>query len=331
MNSPTGTPGPVLAVCTGDAGDVGALRTAKRLADAMRVRLIVMSVVESDPGDDILRAIAGPEPDAIHEARRSERQEAVAGAMQDAGLAAEDADVLVTQGKAFQEVIRRADHEGCAMVVKPASHAGMLRRIVLGSEDLHLIRKSPVPVWILREATAAGGGKEILAAVDFDQESEGEGTEAALNTRILETVLRLADSFEADVRLVHVWQAPAEGLLQRAAPGVTHAQLEEYVRRVSARHRAALDTLCSEAQSMARAMGFTHMPHITPQLERGDARDVLPELANGRKPLALVMGTVARTGVPGLFVGNTAEDVLTALKGSVVAVKPPGFKTPVKL
>jgi nucleotide-binding universal stress UspA family protein len=43
------------------------------------------------------------------------------------------------------------------------------------------------------------------------------------------------------------------------------------------------------------------------------------------------MGTVARTGISGFFIGNTAEDVLNQVNCSVMAVKPEGFVTPVKL
>lgn len=43
------------------------------------------------------------------------------------------------------------------------------------------------------------------------------------------------------------------------------------------------------------------------------------------------MGTVARTGISGVIIGNTAEAVLEQLQCSVLALKPPGFVTPVKL
>jgi len=42
----------------------------------------------------------------------------------------------------------------------------------------------------------------------------------------------------------------------------------------------------------------------------------------------VVMGTVARTGIAGLVMGNTAERVLRCLRGSVLALKPTGFRTP---
>jgi len=40
------------------------------------------------------------------------------------------------------------------------------------------------------------------------------------------------------------------------------------------------------------------------------------------------MGTVARTGLPGLLIGNTAEKILNRVTASVLAVKPEGFVSP---
>ena len=45
----------------------------------------------------------------------------------------------------------------------------------------------------------------------------------------------------------------------------------------------------------------------------------------------VVMGTVGRTGIAGLFIGNTAEMVLEQVQCSVLAVKPPGFVSPVQV
>ena len=42
------------------------------------------------------------------------------------------------------------------------------------------------------------------------------------------------------------------------------------------------------------------------------------------------MGTVGRTGIPGFFIGNTAEGILTQVNCSVLTVKPVGFESPVK-
>jgi nucleotide-binding universal stress UspA family protein len=43
----------------------------------------------------------------------------------------------------------------------------------------------------------------------------------------------------------------------------------------------------------------------------------------------VVMGTVGRTGIPGLIMGNSAETILQQVDCSVLAIKPPGFIAPV--
>ena len=62
----------------------------------------------------------------------------------------------------------------------------------------------------------------------------------------------------------------------------------------------------------------------------GDANDIIPRLAQKQKVDLVIMGTVARTGLPGFFMGNTAETILNQLNCSVLAIKPEGFVSPVK-
>ena len=64
-------------------------------------------------------------------------------------------------------------------------------------------------------------------------------------------------------------------------------------------------------------------------LVAGDPGSVLPELAGRLQITTIVMGTVARTGLAGLIMGNTAETILRSVHCSVLAVKPVGFESPV--
>jgi len=68
----------------------------------------------------------------------------------------------------------------------------------------------------------------------------------------------------------------------------------------------------------------THLPNGFPDKE-------IPALAEKIDADLIVMGTVARTGVPGLIIGNKAENILQQSKYSVLCVKPQGFVTPVSL
>lgn len=45
----------------------------------------------------------------------------------------------------------------------------------------------------------------------------------------------------------------------------------------------------------------------------------------------VVIGSVGRSGIPGLLIGNTAERVLNAVDCSVLTLKPEGFETPIRV
>ncbi len=45
----------------------------------------------------------------------------------------------------------------------------------------------------------------------------------------------------------------------------------------------------------------------------------------------LVLGTVARSGLGGFFIGNTAEKILNRIQCSVLALKPSEFKSSIKV
>ncbi|MFP4125555.1 MAG: universal stress protein [Alphaproteobacteria bacterium] len=53
------------------------------------------------------------------------------------------------------------------------------------------------------------------------------------------------------------------------------------------------------------------------------------DAALSREVDLIVMGTLARSGVPGFFMGNTAVDGLRQVDTSVVTLKPEGFSSPV--
>lgn len=65
-------------------------------------------------------------------------------------------------------------------------------------------------------------------------------------------------------------------------------------------------------------------------LVNGDPSQVIRSVAEGLPADLVVMGTVGRVGIPGFFIGNTAEEVIQTTSASVLAVKPAGFVSPVE-
>jgi nucleotide-binding universal stress UspA family protein len=86
-------------------------------------------------------------------------------------------------------------------------------------------------------------------------------------------------------------------------------------------------------RALESALGDETIGYLKPKthLVKGWARKEIPALAKQIGADLVVMGTVARTGVAGFIMGNTAEAILGQIECSVLAIKPPGFVTPVTL
>lgn len=82
---------------------------------------------------------------------------------------------------------------------------------------------------------------------------------------------------------------------------------------------------------LADKLGKDTAEYIHPKthLLKGPARTEIPALAKQLEADVILMGTVARTGISGFVMGNTAETILSQIDCSVLAIKPPGFETPV--
>ncbi len=107
-------------------------------------------------------------------------------------------------------------------------------------------------------------------------------------------------------------------------------KVNAYVEQVRQHHAELLDALMQET---GEKLGADAMDYIKPQrhLLKGSARKEVPALTRHLQVNCIVMGTVARTGVRGFIMGNTAETILEQISCSVLAIKPPGFVTPVSL
>lgn len=68
---------------------------------------------------------------------------------------------------------------------------------------------------------------------------------------------------------------------------------------------------------------------LTVHLVHGEPAPSIRELSTKLGADLIVMGTVGRSGIPALIIGNTAEEVLQTTQASVLAVKPDGFVSPV--
>ena len=93
----------------------------------------------------------------------------------------------------------------------------------------------------------------------------------------------------------------------------------------SSSHSAVL-SVCDKSYIIPRCDHPAYVPTLLDVCERHRVQLLLPLIDVD----LLVLGTVARRGISGFFLGNTAEIILSKVECSVLAVKPVGFVSPVK-
>lgn len=185
--------------------------------------------------------------------------------------------------------------------------------------DMELLRKCPCPVWLSRPISRHRGDIQVAVAID-PQSNEPEGRDLSL--RLLQLSRSLADTCNGELNIISCWDYPFEEYLRNNA--WIKMQDDELLRAVIGaqnQHRAALD----DAIKKSGIGGKVQVQHV-----RGRADQIIPQFITDRNIDILVMGTVARTGLPGFIIGNTAENIVQKLGCSLLASKPNGFVSPVK-
>jgi len=290
-----------------------ALDRAAALSHTNNARLTVMDVTPDTGLADYFQKSYGIDLNAQLREQRRQTLDALTQRYTDAGTVIY---TKVVTGTPFIEVVRAVQRNGYDLVMKMAQHDTGLAPALFGSSDMHLLRKCPCPVWIDRPA-AATTYQRVLAAVDpFDDES------GDLQRLILDLATSLAEREQAALEIVHAWQLPGESMLRNGRGRIPAAELDPLLEDREQHHRLALDTLLSPYGLDSRADNV--------HLLKGRPAQIVSACARERGADLIVMGTLGRVGIPGLIIGNTAEDVLRATQTAVLAVKPGGFISPIE-
>ncbi|MBM4145778.1 MAG: universal stress protein [Nitrospira sp.] len=232
----------------------------------------------------------------------------------------------VLEGTIFLEVIRSVLRNAYDLVIKAAEKSDFMKRL-FGSVDMHLLRKCPCPIWLMKPSEKSKY-ERVLAAVDFYPLQE-VASEQAFNNEIIDRAAALTLSDGASLHLVHAWEAFAERIMLTQS-NISSESVATHVQTQYSIHQKELYRL---GEALRDRIGIDAYNKLSTSfhLPKGPAKKVIAPLAAELQADIVVMGTVARTGISGLIIGNTAESILNQLTCSVLAIKPPGFKTPVKL
>lgn len=210
-------------------------------------------------------------------------------------------------GEPFLELTHSVQAEGYDLVLVGTRGLAVWQQFFVGSTAKRLIRKCPVSVWIVK-VEHVGPPKVVLAATDFSDVSVKAVTQG----------LGVALKADAEFHLLHVIDSHdvPEDIISKIPQGSTLRQeIDEEAKR---RLDAFLKSLPAE-----HARIQTHLLWGTPWKEVGRmAQHVAADL--------IAIGTVGRTGIKGLLLGNTAEKVLNTCDCSILTVKPDDFVSPIE-
>lgn len=214
-------------------------------------------------------------------------------------------EAIVSVGDPAATIIERVDREGFDLVIVTADpgelHDPAVKR---------LLRHCPCPVWVERPTTTTR--LDVLAAINPDPD------EVELNRLILQTAAMMQSLNGGRLYVLHAWEFFAETTLRHSAfLHPSEATVDEIVEDEHAAHRQALEEVIRSVD--------IDLPPIELHLRRGRPDDAINRFIEDHPIDLLVIGTVARHGVAGLVIGNTAEKVLDVAPCSVVAVKPDWF------
>lgn len=301
----------ILFFADGSDVDSPALQRAVALARSNEARLTLMDVIEPVPTPAEVTARFEVELDDLLKQRRREQLEAIVADI-DGGANKPEARVLA--GVGFIEVIRAVQSDGYDLVIKVAQAPRDFTDRLFGSTDMHLLRKCPCPVWIDRPVDKPHYDA-ILAAID---PMRGDDPVSRL---VMDLATSMAQRETARTTVVHAWYMEGESILRDGRFRLPEQELISLQQTTEARHRDAL----------AKLLAHYQIPVDDPSvhLVKGRAAPVIRDTAGQLGADLIVMGTVGRTGIPGFFIGNTAEEVLQTTSASVLAVKPTDFASPV--
>ena len=209
-------------------------------------------------------------------------------------------------GEAFVEITHAVQQEGYDLVLAGTRGHTKWEEFFVGGTAKRLIRKCPASVWIVK-AEHADPPKVVLSPTDFSDVSRKAVLEG----------MWVAEKANADFHLLHVMDSCDIPEAIASTSAQASANCQEVNERATQRLDEFIGTLGIDRNRIR-----THLSFGTPWKE-------VQHLVHTLKVDLIAMGTVGRSGIQGLFLGNTAERVLATCDCSILTTKPDGFVSPI--
>lgn len=283
------------------------------LAKQTGAKLTISTVLMPCLAFDLQAVDAGLHPHLTHviDALRADADRAMKGLVEVARAGGVEASYDICCGTGWIELCRQVTEKGFDLLIVGSHKRHMLGRIMLGSTGNKLLRKCPCPVWVVSPHHSVNV-RSVLVATDFTEASD----------LAVELAKSLAERFGAQLHLLHAVEYPH--MLTYKAINIPAEYLTDYRFQVYREAKREFDDMLAR-YGLTDAVSDDHRHLVSAHPD-----NAILDVAESQNIDLVVMGSVGRSGLMGMLMGNTAESVLSKLKCSVLAVKPSGFVCPLK-
>lgn len=213
----------------------------------------------------------------------------------------------------FVGIIRTVLKHKADLVIKESRHHSRLKTLIFTPTDWHLLRKCPTPVWLTHGQTNAAP-KRIVAAVSSVYVDE---IYQKLDARVLAYTRFMAQCFDAEIKVVNAYSVVPLGI---SLDG-TGIYQDEYLLDLEKQHHEQTVALAEKYGIASKCV----------ETRNGETPHVIAEAAREFNADLVIVGTVARQGIAGIFIGNTAETTLELLDCDIITLKQENFVSPIGL
>lgn len=217
--------------------------------------------------------------------------------MRDAGYTAEGEQAW--QDSVEKTILFELALYGCELLIKQHVPDSGVAKALLTPLDWKLLRHCPCAVLMVKTRRRWAQGA-VLAAVDV---ANPDGEHRSLHYSIVAHAHDIAALAKGQLHVVSAYPSP----IMATAEPVLHTEggIDERYRQ--------------QCQAFRATYGIDQFDlHIT----EGPPDESITQTARELDAVVTVIGTVARSGLSGALIGNTAETVLDALESDVLVLKP---------
>lgn len=209
----------------------------------------------------------------------------------------------------YEDIIKSARDYKADFVFKSVRQHAPLKRMFYTSTDWNLIRMCPTALLLVRDQGTVRG-KPVIASVNIDDE---DPEHQELNRIVLAQANALAEVLGAKVHLIYAY-GPAVVMGDGADPMA---------------YQIAKDKHDAEFKKAKALASVNNVLASNTKLREGTPETIVTEYAEEISAGIIVLGTVARSGASGLFIGNTAESMLEKTHRDMFVIKLESFVSPV--